>query len=539
MITQAIGATFIPIDTVKNICGDLLEKFKTGLEIPGLLLVDTPGHSAFTTLRKRGGAVSDLAILVIDVVEGFKEQTDESLKILKEFKTPFIVAATKIDRIQGWYPHENSCFIDSFQKQSNDVKDEVERRIYQIVSQLSDRGFDSERFDRIEDFKKHIAIVPCSGRTGEGIPELLMLLAGLSQQFLKDRIELSEISRGTILEVKETIGFGTTIDVILYDGKIKKGDYLVIGGREPVVTKIKALLVPREMQELRVEKNFESVEEVQAASGIKIAAPDLENAAAGSPLIAVSNEDEIENAKEMVQSEVEEIQFDKDVDGVVVKADTLGSLEAMIKLLGEENIPIRRAEVGNVNKDDVISSQNAKDELKRIVLAFNVKIPDDINTLSKDLGIKIFDNNIIYRLIEDYKEWCLQKKERDIEKKLEEVMRPVELKVLPGFVFRQSDPAVFGVEVLRGYLKPGVLMKRKDGKKLGRIKEIQREGHTAAMAKKGDRIAVSMVDVTIGRNLNEKDVIVSVLSERDLKILREIIDRLGDDERILISEMTS
>jgi translation initiation factor 5B len=538
LITQHVGASYIPIDTVKNICGDLLEKFKTGLEIPGLLLVDTPGHSAFTTLRKRGGAVSDLAILVVDIVEGFKEQTDESLKILKEFKTPFIVAATKIDRIQGWYPHENSCFIDSFQKQGNDVKDEIERRIYQIVSQLSDRGFDSERFDRIEDFTKHIAIVPCSGQTGEGIPELLMLLAGLSQQFLKDRIELSDISKGTILEIKETKGFGTTIDVILYDGKIKKGDYLVIGGKQPVVTKIKALLVPREMQELRVEKNFESVEEVQAASGIKIAAPELENAAAGSPLIAVSNENEIENAKEMVQSEVEEIQFDKDVDGVVVKADTLGSLEAMIKLLGEENIPIRRAEVGNVNKDDVISSQNAKDELKRIVLAFNVKIPDDINTLSKDLGIKIFDNNIIYRLIEDYKEWCLQKKERDIEKKLEEVMRPVELRVLPGFVFRQSDPAVFGVEVLRGYLKPGVLMKRKDGKKLGRIKEIQREGQTAAMAKKGDKIAVSMVDVTIGRNLNEKDVIVSVLSEHDLKILREIIDRLSDDERILISELT-
>jgi translation initiation factor 5B len=536
LITQHVGASYIPIDTVKSICGKLLEKFKTGLEIPGLLLVDTPGHSAFTTLRKRGGAVSDLAILVVDIVEGFKEQTDESLKILKEFKTPFVVAATKIDRIQGWFPNENSCFIDSFQKQRDYVKDETERRIYQLVSQLSERGFDAERFDRIDDFTKRIAIVPVSGQTGEGIPELLMLLAGLSQQFLKERIELSDISKGTVLEVKETKGFGTTIDVILYDGKIRKGDYLVIGGREPIITKIKALLIPRGMQELRVEKNFESVEEVKAASGIKIAAPDLDKVAAGSPLIAVSSEEDIENAKEMVQSEVEEIQFDKDVEGIVVKADTLGSLEAMIKLLSEENIAIRKAEVGNVNKDDVISSQNAKDELKRIVLAFNVKIPEEIKTLSKDLGIKIFENNIIYRIIEEYKEWCLNKKERDIEKKMEEVMHPVELRVLPGFVFRQSDPAVFGVEVIRGYLKPGVLMKRKDGKKIGRVKEIQREGQTSTAAKKGDKIAVSMEDVVIGRNLNEGDIIVSVLSEHDLKILREIIDRLSEDEKDLLKE---
>ena len=535
-ITQHVGASYIPITTVKKICGNLLEKFKTTLEIPGLLLVDTPGHSAFTTLRKRGGAVSDLAILVIDIVEGFQEQTDESLKILKEFKTPFVVIATKIDRISGWYPYENASFLDSFQKQRDDVKNAIDQKIYRLVSQLSERGFDSERFDRIDDFTKRVAIVPVSGQTGEGIPELLMLLSGISQQFLKDRIESSGISKGTVLEIKETRGFGITIDVILYDGKMRKGDYLAIGGKEPIVTKIKALLQPRLMQELRVEKHFKSVEEVQASSGIKISAPNLENVIAGSPLVAVSDEKDIEKAKELVQTEVEEIQFDKSVDGVVVKADTLGSLEAMMKILAEENITIRKAEVGNVNKEDVVGSQNVKDELKMVVLAFNVKIPGDIETLGKDLGIKIFDNSVIYRLIEEYKEWCLQKKERDIEKKLEEVTRPVELKVLPGFIFRQSDPAIFGVEVLRGHLKTGVLMKRKDGKKIGRIKEIQKEGKNASEAKRGEKIAVSMGDVTIGRNLNANDVITSVLSDHDKKILREILDRLNEDEKELLKE---
>lgn len=535
-ITQHVGASYIPIDNVKKICGKLLKKFNTELKIPGLLLVDTPGHSAFTTLRKRGGSVSDLAILVVDVIEGFQEQTDESLKILKEFKTPFIIAATKIYKIQGWFPHKDSCFLDSFQKQRDEVKDVVDKKVYNIVSQLSERGFDSERFDRINDFTKQISIVPVSGHTGEGVPELLMLLSGLSQQFLQDRIELSDVARGTILEIKETRGFGTTIDVIIYDGKIMKGDYLVIGGNEPVVTKVKALLQPRLMQELRIEKNFESVDEISAAAGIKISAPDLENVIAGSPLVAVSDEEDIEKAKEMVQTEVEEVQFNKTIDGVVIRADTLGSLEAMMKILSEEGISIRKAEVGSISKEDIIGSQNMKDELKRVVLTFNVKTSEDIKTLAKDLGIRIFENTVIYRLVEEYKEWCLQKKERDILKKLDEVKRPVELRVLPGCVFRQSNPAIFGVEVLRGYLKSDVSMKKIDGKKIGKIKEIQKEGQNVTEARKGDKVAVSMEDVVIGRGLNENEIIISVLSDHDLKILREVSSRLSEDEKDLLKE---
>ncbi|HKZ45260.1 MAG TPA: translation initiation factor IF-2, partial [archaeon] len=275
-LSQHVGASYIPVGVVKNFCGELLSKMKIELNIPGLLLLDTPGHAAFITLRKRGGAISDIAILVVDITEGFQEQTDESLKILKEFKTPFVVAATKVDKVSGWYPYNNECFLESSSKQREETRDEVEKKLYNIVSQLAERGFDSERFDRIEDFKKQIAIVPVSGISGEGIAELLVVLSGLAQQFLKDRLELSNVAKGTVLEVKDVVGFGTTIDVILYDGWISKNDYLVIGGKSPIVTKIKALLRPRPLQELRVEKQFESVDKVYAASGIKIAASDLE-----------------------------------------------------------------------------------------------------------------------------------------------------------------------------------------------------------------------------------------------------------------------
>lgn len=536
MLSQHVGASYIPIGTIRHICGELLKKMNIEITIPGLLLLDTPGHAAFITLRRRGGAVSDMAILVVDITEGFQEQTDESLAVLKEFKTPFVVAATKIDRIRGWQPNENACFIDSFEKQREDVRDEVEKKIYQLVSQLSERGFNSERFDRVEDFTKQIVIVPCSGVTGEGVSELLMVLAGLSQQFLKKRLEVSETGRGTVLEVKDVKGFGMTIDVILYDGDVRKGDYLIIGGKEPIVTKIKALLIPRHLQELRVEKQFESVDTVDAAAGIKIAAPNLENVISGSPIIAVKTEEEIEEAKSSVQKEVEEVEFIKEIEGVVIKADTLGSLEAMIKLLTEENIPIRKADVGQVTKQDVIELQNVKDGLKKVVLAFNVKILEEAKNLARDLKIEIFENNIIYRLIDDYKEWSYKRKEREIQEKLATVARPCQIKILKGFVFRVSKPAVFGVEVKKGVLKPGVLVMREDGKVIGKVKEVQKEGQNVSEVKVGDRAAVSMEEPTFGRQIKEEDLLISVISEEDRKILMEVFDQLSDDEKEMLKE---
>jgi len=535
-ITQHVGASYVPIETIKKLCGPLLEKLKIEIEIPGLLFVDTPGHEAFVTLRRRGGSVADLAILVIDVNEGFQPQTDESLAFLREFHTPFLVAATKVDLIPGWFAYPQACFTESFGKQSENVQAEVEKKVYNIVTQLAERGYDAERFDRITDFTKHVAVVPCSGKTGEGVAELLMILAGLAQQFLKDRLQLSERCRGTVLEVKELRGLGTTIDVILYDGIIRKGDYLIIGGRQPIVTKVKALLRPRPLRELRVEKQFETVDEVNAAAGIKIAAQGLESVVAGSPIAAVRSREEIEAAKQAVQKEVEEVEFVKDVDGIIVKADTLGSLEALIKMLGEEGIPIRKAEVGHVTKQDVIEVQNVQDDLKRVILAFNVSSLAEADALAEDLRVKIFHSDIVYKLIEEYKEWQLQEKERKLQEKLKRATRPVKVKLLKGCVFRVSKPCIVGVEVT-GYLKPGVRLKRMDGKVVGKVKEIQKEGKSIKSASSGDKVAISMDEPIAGRQIKEGDVLVAVLTENDRKILKEVYDKLTEDEKRLLEEL--
>ncbi|MBS3055127.1 MAG: translation initiation factor IF-2 [Candidatus Aenigmarchaeota archaeon] len=535
MLTQHVGASYIPIENVKVICGNLLDKFRISLEIPGLLLLDTPGHAAFISLRKRGGSVSDLAILVVNMTEGFQEQTEESLAVLKEYKTPFVVAATKVDTVRGWFPNKGLGFLESFSKQSESARDEEEKRMYNLVSQLAERGFNSERFDRIENFQKQIAIVPCSGITGEGVPELLMVLSGLAQHFLKGKLELSEIGRGVVLEVKETKGFGTTADVILYDGTLKTGDEIVLSGKNgPLMTRVKALLEPRVLQELRIEKQFKTVPSTEAAYGIKIAAPDLDQVIPGSPLIVVRNEDEREDAIREVQEEISVVEFQRNVDGIVLKADTLGSLEAMIKLVSEAGIPIRKTGIGEVGKEDLVEVQNLQDDTRKVVLAFNVKISDEMNALAKDWGVGIFESNVIYRLIDEYKEWSKESKEREIEKEMQSVSRPCRLQILKGFVFRASNPAIFGVEVKKGVLKNGVTLKREDGKIIGRVKQVEKEGQQIQEARSGDKVAISMEEPTVGRQINEGDVLLASLNDEEIKILMKNFDKLYADEQELL-----
>ena len=520
-ITQAIGATEIPIDVVKRICGPLLEKLNISITIPGLLFIDTPGHEAFTSIRKRGSSIADLAILVIDINEGFQAQTEESLQFLKEFKTPFFVAATKIDRIEGWIQNKGECFLDSFNKQPDWVKQKFDEKFYKLVGQLSERGFECERFDRVTDFKKTVSIVPCSGITGEGVAELLVVLAGLAQTFLKEQLEVSRgVGRGSILEVKELRGLGTTIDVILYDGEIKKGDWIIIGGKKPIVTKIKALLKPRPLKEIRVEKRFDNIDYTTAAAGIKIAAPELENVIAGSPVASVHEGSQIEDIKKELQAGIEEIEFEKAGEGIILKADNLGSLEALIGIF-KNKVPIKKAEIGKVLRKDVIEIEAVKDRMKKLIIAFNVNIDETAAREAQDKSIKILQNNIIYKLTEGYEEFRKETEEKIRLEKLETITLPAKIKILPGHTFHVSHPAIVGIEVLAGTIKTGYKLK-KNGKEIGEIKAIQSESKSLEKAVTGDKVAISIDEPVVGRHINEGDELTTVLTEKDLKVLEEL-----------------
>ena len=408
-ITQAIGTTEIPVETIQTISGRVIERFKFEVCVPGLLFIDTPGHEAFTSLRRRGGSIADLAILVVDIIEGIMPQTEESIQILKDTKTPFVVALNKIDRIQGWHTNDES-FLNNYPQQTETTREIFEENFYKVVSQFSSFGFDSERFDRVQDFKKVLTIIPLSGKTGEGIPELLAILTGLSQQFLKKRLETTDQSAGMILEVKEVTGLGTAIDCIIYDGKIAKNDFLVIGGKMPMIAKIRALLLPEPLRDMRTEKKFRSVDEVTAAAGVKISAPGLDIAVAGSQIRTAKSFEEAERLLNELEKEKEEVEILTETEGLILKANTIGSLEALISIF--KNHPIKEATIGNITKKDVISAEANTEMGNKIVIGFNANISEDASQMATGRKIKIVTSNVIYHLLEEYEKWLADEKTR-------------------------------------------------------------------------------------------------------------------------------
>ena len=540
-VTQHIGATEIPIQVIKEICEPLKSDW-SGIELPGLLFIDTPGHYAFASLRKRGSALADVAVLVVDVMEGFQPQTYESLSILRLLKTPFVVALNKIDRIKGWQSSRKP-FIINYQTQPEFASRELNTRIYEIVGDLYDKGFSADRYDRISDFSRTVSIVPVSAKTGEGIADLLLVLIGLAQKYFERslRLHLEGPGVGTILEKKEERGLGTTIDVILYDGKLSVGDTIVVGSaeEEPIVTKIRALLKPRALQEIRTEQRFRRVKSVSAAAGVKIMAPNIENALPGSRVRAVpttGNVDvDIERVIEEMKDEIAEMKLDTSSEGLIIKADTMGSLEALALELRSEKIEqIKKAEVGNISRRDVVDAIMVSDRYLRAILGFNVDVLPDAREVAMQNEIPLFVSDVIYRVIEDYENWVKEEKERERQEKIDRLTTPAKIKVLPGCVFRQSKPAIFGIEVLCGRIKTGVELIKSDGTNIGSINEIQNRGESIATADEGMQVAISMKKPTFGRQIKENEILYVDVDIEEMNKLRGL---LSPDEEKLLTEV--
>ena len=542
-ITQHVGASSVPLPVIQKLCGSLLEKFKIKFTIPGLLFIDTPGHEIFTNLRKRGGSTADFAIVVIDIMQGMQKQTKEAIEILKTFKVPFVIAANKIDMIQSWKTHSN-IFAQNFEQQIQITKDLFEKRLYSLVGQLSEQtGFDSDLFTKVDDYRKKIAIVPISARTGEGIPELLALISGLVQKFLEAslKIESKGPAKGTILEIKEETGLGMTADAIIYDGTLRVGDTIVVGGVSGVIkTKVKALLLPLPLVEMRdARRRFEPVKEVFAASGVKIVAPDLDKAVAGTPIISAKTDAEADAAENAVLEEIESIILQTDDTGIILKTDTLGSLEAVAAMLRRKNICIKKMGVGPISRADMMAAAAIADSapLEAFVLGFNVKADDSTLKEAEKLKVSVISDNIIYHLIEKF-EQEVEAKKTGIEKKaLEGLTWPGKFRIMPGFIFRASHPAVFGVEVVSGKIKPKTTIMTKDCKEIGDIKEIEDEGKKLTELKAGERAAVSVEGITIGRQVKEGDTLFISMTETNFRALKAKKELLSKAEIDILKEI--
>ncbi|CAH1104045.1 unnamed protein product [Psylliodes chrysocephalus] len=533
-ITQQIGATNVPIDAIKEQVRIVKGINEDDLKIPGLLIIDTPGHESFSNLRNRGSSLCDIAILVVDIMHGLEPQTIESINILKTKKTPFIVALNKIDRLYDWQTMSRKDLRDVLKAQAPNTQLEFEQRTKDVVLQFAEQGFNAALFYENPDTRSYVSLVPTSAITGEGMGNLLALIVDYCQTKLTKRLMYSDELQATVLEVKAIPGLGTTIDVILVNGTLREGDTMLCAGTDgPIETQIRSLLMPQPMRELRVKNAYIEYKEIKAAQGVKIAAKELEKAIAGLNLYVANKPDEIDIIKEEVSRELRSALSNiKLADrGVYVQASTLGSLEALLEFLRTSKIPYSGIRIGPVVKKDVMkaSIMLEHESTYATILAFDVKIERDAQDLADSLGVKIFQADIIYHLFDKFMAYREELKQKKREEFKHIAVFPCKLKILPQFVFNSRDPIVAGVMVEAGIVKEGtpICVPSKEFVDLGVVTSIECNHKNVESARKGMEVCIKIEPVPgespkmFGRHFDETDFLTSKISRQSIDACKE------------------
>ena len=523
-ITQKISFTSYPKEQIEKTC-PLLAKNKVDLKIPGFLFIDTPGHAAFTNLRKRGGSLADLAILVVDIKEGIKPQTAEVISILKTNKTPFVIALNKVDTISGW--QRKDTIKQSIEQLPINIREHFDELLLTFQGSLHSHGFNAELFYELTDFTKNVAIVPCSARSKQGISELLFVLSGLCEKFLTKQLTLSKEAKGVILEVKKDKN-AEHVEAILYDGTLKEGDEIAIATFDkPIKAKIRAL---EEIQPLSFK--YQNVTEATAATGVRLKLTDKEGLLPGMPFQRIDK-----NLAEIEASFKKEVagSLHTDKQGIIAKADSLGSLEALLTLLHQSHIKVVRTGIGPISKSDIVAAKaNLEiDPLDSLVVGFNVTIEEDI-----ELGsVKVFTDEVVYKLIENVEAWR-KKKQAQIEKeKLMGLATVCKIEILPQYVFRNSNPAIFGARVVAGTLRTHLPLIDENDNDIAHVKGIQSDKHNVEQAQKDSEIAISLPGVTFDRQLKTTKHLYANLGESQFKAFKKHKDLLSADELKVLQEI--
>ena len=549
-ITQQIGATFIPMENIQSHISKIDERFHTKTRIPGILLIDTPGHASFTNLRSRGSSLCDIAVLILNIDKGIEKQSVESLDLLRMRKTPFIIALNQIDRTYNWRRFDWSGFEDSYRKQKDQQKRLFDEKVEQNKMQFIKNNINAELYYKNTNMKEYVNMVPTSAITGEGLPDLLGLLVYLTDNYLIRQITYKEEVKCSILEVKVLETIGTTIDVVLVNGTIHVGDKIVIGGLlGPIKTVVKIILLPKPMKEMRVKCEYERYDEISGAIGVKIFCPDLENALAGSPLYVYKTEEEAEHYCNEISKDFNSIvqkYLNKKGKGIMVQASTLGSLEAILTFLNEQKVEVAVVGVGNLNKKDVIKLQikHAEDEnvMKEdlVILCFDNKVLPEAQKVGDENGIKIFVDDIIYHLFDkfiEFKNKSILERKKEKEK---EAIFPCSLKTV--MFINKKDPLIIGVSVTEGVLKIGTpIYCVEKNLPLGVVESIEREKKPINNVRPNDgdvaiRIKVADSSLAAGRHFDESSTYVSQITRNSINALKNYFreDMTNDDWKLVI-----
>ncbi|AFN83623.1 translation initiation factor IF-2P [Encephalitozoon romaleae SJ-2008] len=543
-ITQQIGATFFPVSELFKKCG------KKDSKLPGILVIDTPGHESFANLRTRGSSLCNLAILVVDIVHGLEAQTLESIELLRRRRTPFVVALNKIDRLYGWKSTSFGGVKNTLKKQSRATIDDFKRRVNNTIVAFAEIGLNAKLFCENTDQKRFVSLVPTSAMSGEGIPDLISLILELSEKYMGSKMKIKGEVECTVLEVKNAEGFGVTLDAILSNGVLKEGDRIgVCGFNGPIITTIKALLMPQPLKELRMKNQYIIVKEAKASLGIKIAAGGLEKAIAGSRVLVVkNNEDEVKNT---LEADLESVFSSMELhqEGVHVVSSTLGSLEALVSFLKTSNVPIAGVSIGTVRKKDmiIVSSMAKRHKEYAVILCFDVVLDKEIRDMASSMGVKIFEAKIIYHLLDSYLKFVEEEKEKNKKMHMEQAVFPVQMSIVPKCIFNSRSPLVIGVHVREGILKIGTplcVFKEDQVVRLGTVTSIENNKEVVKEATKDQKVAIkieakhNLPPRMFGRHFDQEDIIYSMVTRESISILKKYFsDELTEDLKALLERL--
>lgn len=544
-ITQQIGATFFPYSELVNKTNT---KFDFDNDVPGLLVIDTPGHETFSNLRSRGSSMCDFAILVVDVLHALEKQTLESIELLKLRKTPFLIALNKIDRVYQWKSETDGFHHFDLQRQSAVTKTEFTDKLNHIILKFAEMGLNTRLFYENPDERKFINIIPTSAITGEGLSDLVKKIIELSSKYMKNKITFKDKMEATVLEVKNVEGIGITVDAIVSNGSLSENDRIVLCGLDgPIVTNVRSLLVPEPLKELRIKSVYKNIKCVKASLGIKIVANDLERTMAGSRILRVKDYGDEEDAKQQVMEDIKELANLEKI-GIHLQASSLGSLEALIALVKNENIPVASVGIGkNLSRKDILKMKaiKEKDANVGIMLCFDTKIDKEMMDLAESQHIKIFEALIIYNLIDKYKEYTEKLISMNKKKNMAELIYPCKLKIIPEYIFTKRSPLILGVEIIEGKLKINMplFVKHEDEIiQVGKVTSMIMEKKSVEVADKGGKLSIKIETTDapklIGRDIKVTDLMYSTLTRRSIDVLKEFYkDEITDDAWRLVMEI--
>lgn len=550
-ITQQIGATNVPQETILEQTKMVKNFDRDNLKIPGMLIIDTPGHESFSNLRNRGSSLCDIAILVVDIMHGLEPQTLESINLLKEKKCPFIVALNKIDRLYDWKKSPDTDVVATLKKQKKNTKDEFDERAKAVIVEFAQQGLNAALFYENKDPRTFVSLVPTSAHSGDGMGNLIALLVELTQTMLARRIAHCDELRAQVMEVKALPGMGTTIDVILINGRLREGETIIVPGVEgPIVTQIRGLLLPPPLKELRVKSQYEKHKEVSTSQGVKILGKDLEKALAGLPLLVAQRDDEVPVLRDELVRELKQTlsSIKLEEKGVYVQASTLGSLEALLEFLRTSKVPYAGINIGPVHKRDVMkaSAMLEHDPQYAVILAFDVKVERESQEMADSLGVRIFSAEIIYHLFDAFTKYREDYKKAKQDEFKHIAVFPVKIRVLPQFIFNSRDPIVMGVSIEAGILKQGtpLCVPSKGFVDIGVVTSIEINHKAVDTAKKGQEICVKIEPIPgespkmYGRHFEATDIIVSKITRASIDALKNWFrDEMSKPDWQLIMEL--